>query len=80
MPVTAREMEERGVVNRVVATDQDVVEEALRVAHIIAARSAPALRLAKHVVKTGEDVEHSVQDLQLTGTSRNHHVGGGAGD
>jgi enoyl-CoA hydratase len=47
-------MEQRGVVNKVVSTDQDVLEEALRVAHIIAGRSAPALRLAKHVVRTGE--------------------------
>ncbi|KAF1929864.1 enoyl-CoA hydratase [Didymella exigua CBS 183.55] len=53
LPVTAREMEQRGVVNKVV--DGDVLEEALRVAQLIAARSAPALRLAKHAVKTAEN-------------------------
>ena len=54
LPVTALEMERRGVVNRVVSTDEDVLEEALRIAQLVAARSAPALRLAKNAVKTGE--------------------------
>lgn len=47
-------MEQRGVVDRVVSADEDVLEEALRVAQLIAARSAPALRLAKHAVKAGK--------------------------
>ena len=59
LPVTAQEMEQRGVVNKVVSTDQDVLTEALRVAHIIAGRSAPALRLAKHTVKTGEKTSNT---------------------
>lgn len=54
LPVTAKEMEDRGVVNRVVSANEDVLEEALKVAQLIAARSAPALRLAKHAVKTAE--------------------------
>lgn len=53
MPVTAKEMEQRGVVNKVVSSDEDVLNEALKVARIVAARSAPALRLAKSAVKTG---------------------------
>ena len=54
LPVTAHEMEQRGVVNKVVPADQDVLEESLKTARLVAARSAPALRLAKHAVKTGE--------------------------
>lgn len=54
LPVTANEMEQRGVVNRVVPADADVLKEALSVAQIIAARSAPALRLAKQSVKAGK--------------------------
>ncbi|KAF1358014.1 enoyl-CoA hydratase [Lizonia empirigonia] len=54
LPVTAKEMEQRGVVNRVVSSDEDVLQEALIVAKIVATRSAPALRLAKHAVKTAE--------------------------
>ncbi|KAF9692308.1 hypothetical protein EKO04_009614 [Ascochyta lentis] len=54
LPVTANELERRGVVNRVVSADEDVLREALLVAQIIAARSAPALRLAKHAVKAAE--------------------------
>ncbi|KAF3005816.1 hypothetical protein E8E13_008088 [Curvularia kusanoi] len=54
LPVTAQEMERRGIVNKVMSTDQDVLEEALVTAQFIAARSAPALRLAKQVVKTAE--------------------------
>ncbi|KAL1610981.1 hypothetical protein SLS59_000618 [Nothophoma quercina] len=54
LPVTAREMEQRGVVNRVVLEQEDVCEEALSVARLVSARSAPALRLAKHAVKAAE--------------------------
>ena len=54
LPVTAREMEQRGVVNRVVLEQEDVCEEALSVARLVLARSAPALRLAKHAVKAGK--------------------------
>ncbi|KZM23174.1 catalytic [Ascochyta rabiei] len=53
LPVTANEMERRGVVNRVMSADEDVLQESLLIAQIIAARSAPALRLAKHAVKAG---------------------------
>lgn len=52
-PATASEMERLGVVNQAVAADQDVVEEAVRVAETIAAFSAPAVGLAKQAVKAG---------------------------
>lgn len=69
LPVTAKEMEQRGVVNRVVSFDEDVLQEALIVANIVATRSAPALRLAKHAVKTGKSTlsTHS-GDVQADGT------------
>lgn len=51
--VSAPEMERFGVVNRVMAADEDVVEEAVRVAETIAAYSAPAVGLAKQAVKAG---------------------------
>ncbi|KAJ4983735.1 enoyl-CoA hydratase/isomerase [Stagonosporopsis vannaccii] len=54
MPVTAKELEQQGVINKVVSADEDVLEEALKVAQIVAARSAPALRLAKSAVKAAE--------------------------
>ncbi|KAJ4346305.1 hypothetical protein N0V95_005515 [Ascochyta clinopodiicola] len=65
LPVTASEMERRGVVNRVMSADEDVLQESLLVAQIIAARSAPALRLAKHAVKAGKSMisTHS-EDMQ----------------
>ncbi|KAH6612738.1 enoyl-CoA hydratase [Boeremia exigua] len=53
LPVTAMEMERHGVV-KVVPMDKDVLQEALSVAQIIAARSAPALRLAKSAIKAAE--------------------------
>lgn len=81
LPVTATEMEQRGVVNRVVSSDGDVLEEALLVAKIITARSAPALRLAKHVVKTGKSALSTCSgDLQADGTSRDHNVERGVRD
>jgi hypothetical protein len=54
LPVTAEEMKQRGIVNRVVSVNEDVLEQALLVAQQIVARSAPALRLAKHAVKAGK--------------------------
>lgn len=81
MPVSAQEMEQRGIVNRVVSADEDVLEVALGVAQRIAARSAPALRLAKHVVKAGKEIlRNNGCNLWLTETSRDHHIGGGVGD
>jgi enoyl-CoA hydratase len=81
LPVTAQEMEQRGVVNKVVLPDQDVLEESLKTARLIAARSAPALRLAKHAVKTGEF--HFVNQLKafwLTVTSRDYCLERGVGN
>jgi len=81
LPVTAQEMEQRGVVNRVVPADQDVLEESLKTARLIAARSAPALRLAKHAVKTGESYfVIQPESLWLTVTSRDYCVERGVGD
>lgn len=54
LPATASEMERFGIVNKVVAADQDVVEEALKVAEVIAAFSAPAIGLAKQAVEAGK--------------------------
>jgi len=53
-PTTANEMERFGIVNKVVAADEDVVDEALRIAEKIAAFSAPAVGLAKQAVKAGK--------------------------
>ena len=81
LPVTAHEMEQRGVVNKVVPADQDVLEESLKTARLIAARSAPALRLAKHAVKTGESYfVIQPESLWLTVTSRDYCVERGVGD
>lgn len=57
-PTTASAMERYGIVNRVVEVGQDVLEEALRVAQIVAAFSAPAIGLAKQAVKAGKPLPH----------------------
>jgi len=68
LPVTADEMERRGVVNRVVSVDEDVLQEALLIAQIMAARSVPALRLGKHAVKAGKSTSSTYsEDLQANG-------------
>jgi hypothetical protein len=54
LPANADEMHRCGVVNQVIPANKDVLEEALAFAQIIATRSAPALRLAKHAVKAGK--------------------------
>jgi enoyl-CoA hydratase len=54
LPTTATNMERFGIVNKVVAADQDVVEEAVKVAEAIAALSSPAVGLAKQAVKAGQ--------------------------
>jgi enoyl-CoA hydratase len=53
-PVPANDMERLGVVNRVLLADQDVVEEALKVAQTIASYSAPAVGMAKQAVAAGK--------------------------
>ncbi|KAJ4370436.1 hypothetical protein N0V83_004954 [Neocucurbitaria cava] len=53
-PTTASDMERLGVVNRVVASEQDVFEEALKVAQSIASFSAPTIGLAKQAVVAAE--------------------------
>lgn len=53
-PTTASEMERYGIVNRVIAPESDVVEEALKVAQVVAAFSSPAIGLAKQAVKAGK--------------------------
>lgn len=53
-PTTAAEMERFGLVNRVCSAEQDVVEEALKVAGVVAAYSAPAIGLAKQAIRAGK--------------------------
>jgi enoyl-CoA hydratase/carnithine racemase len=68
LPVTADDMERRGLVTRVIPTDQDVLKEALATAQTIIARSAPAVRLAKQAVKAGKS-HPAPEDAALTEAS-----------
>lgn len=52
--VPALDMERWGVVTQVVSADEDVVEEAIKLAVSIAAFSVPVVGLAKQAVKAGE--------------------------
>ncbi|KAJ4299754.1 hypothetical protein N0V90_005000 [Kalmusia sp. IMI 367209] len=54
LSVTASEMERWGLVNSVCAADQNVVDEALKVANVIATFSQPAVGLAKQAIKAGK--------------------------
>ena len=47
-------MERVGLVNKVCNIEQDVIDEALKVAKVVAAFSQPAVGLAKQAVKAGE--------------------------
>lgn len=51
---TAQEMEQGGVVTKIVAADQDVVEEAVGIATTIAGFSAPVVGSAKQAIRAGE--------------------------
>lgn len=53
-PTTATEMERFGVVNKVCSAEEDVLEESLKVARVVATFSAPAIGLAKQAVKAGK--------------------------
>ncbi|KAH7132410.1 enoyl-CoA hydratase [Dendryphion nanum] len=53
-PRTAAEMERFGIVNRVCSAEEDVLEEALKVAQVVASFSAPAIALGKQAVKAAE--------------------------
>ncbi|CAI6341889.1 unnamed protein product [Periconia digitata] len=53
VPQSASEMERYGIVNRVIPLDQSVLEEAIKVAEVTAAFSAPAAQLAKQAIKAG---------------------------
>lgn len=53
-PTSAAEMERLGVVNRVISSEHDVLEETLRVARTVAAYSAGAVGLAKQAVAAGQ--------------------------
>ena len=53
-PTTAAEMERLGIVNRVCSAEEDVLEEALKVAQTVASFSAPAIALGKQAVKAGK--------------------------
>ena len=51
---SATELERLGVVNRVVSSEEDVLEVAMSMARAIASYSAPAVGLAKQAVLAGE--------------------------
>lgn len=55
-PITAREAYHFGLVNRVVPA-ASVLDEARRLAGVIAERSATVLKLAKHLIDTGMNME-----------------------
>jgi enoyl-CoA hydratase len=73
LPVTAGDMERRGLVTRVISSDQDVLKEALGIAQTIVARSAPAVRLAKQVVKAGMSrLAHGIYRTDKSKRKRRH--------
>ncbi|KAF2707166.1 enoyl-CoA hydratase [Pleomassaria siparia CBS 279.74] len=53
-PTTADVMERFGIVNRVCLAEEDVVEEAIKIAQTIASFSTPAIGLAKQAIKAAE--------------------------
>ncbi|KAH7069519.1 ClpP/crotonase-like domain-containing protein [Paraphoma chrysanthemicola] len=53
-PTSATEMERLGVVNRVISSEDDVLEETLKVARTVASYSAGAIGLAKQAVAAAE--------------------------
>jgi hypothetical protein len=53
-PTSATEMERLGVVNRVISSEEDVLEETLIVARTVASYSAGAVGLAKQAVAAGQ--------------------------
>ncbi|KAF2749973.1 enoyl-CoA hydratase [Sporormia fimetaria CBS 119925] len=53
-PVGATEMERFGVVNKAIFPEQDVLEEAIKLARTIASFSVPAVALAKQAIKAAE--------------------------
>lgn len=55
-PTSATEMERLGVVNRVILTGADVLEETLVVARTVASYSAGAVGLAKQAVAAGQSI------------------------
>ncbi|KAL1610041.1 hypothetical protein SLS60_001706 [Paraconiothyrium brasiliense] len=52
--LTAQDMERYGIANGVIPIEQDVVDEAMKIAKRIATFSAPAIGLAKQAIKTAE--------------------------
>lgn len=69
----ALDMERLGIVNRVVSSEEDVLEAAMKIARIVASFSAPAIGLAKQAVLAGEcrislaiDVTRLTQDVAET--------------
>jgi enoyl-CoA hydratase len=53
-PRPATEMERFGLVNKVCSAEEDVLEEATKLAERVAAYSAPAIGLAKQAIKAGK--------------------------
>lgn len=81
VPVAAAEMERRGIVNRVVMPDEDVLEEALKVARTVASFSTPAVGLAKQAVLAGKSSrKFGLKGLELMRVSRDDNAKYRAGD
>lgn len=65
--LTALDIERYGIANKAVPVEQDVIEQAIKIATRIATFSAPTVGLAKQAIKAGE------QDLQyIIGTYTEH--------
>ncbi|KAH7394685.1 ClpP/crotonase-like domain-containing protein [Pyrenochaeta sp. MPI-SDFR-AT-0127] len=66
--LTAAEMERFGIVNRVILSGGDVLEETLKVAQTVASFSAPAVALAKQAVRAGKLAERLEAGLEIERT------------
>jgi enoyl-CoA hydratase len=53
-PSTAMQMDRLGLLNKVCSPDEDVLDEAIRLAKTVAANSSAATGLAKQAVKAGK--------------------------
>jgi enoyl-CoA hydratase len=53
-PTTATQLERLGLLNKVCSSEEDVLDESIKLAEAIAANSAPAIGLAKQAVKAGK--------------------------
>jgi enoyl-CoA hydratase len=53
-PTTATELSRLGLLNKVCSSEEDVLDESIKLGEAIAANSAPAIGLAKQAVKAGK--------------------------